>query len=103
MPRSIFRSMRSEPGSIGTMAIRAASAGSRKRLRLINRVPPSRGSNTNVQTQFPSSDRHASTRSDSTRSIVIRVGAQAERVTDLRVLELRQDAGGAVHVEPQQV
>src|SRR4051794_9984338 len=73
IPRSILLSMRSDPGSIGSMARRAPSAGSRKRLRLINRVPPSRGSNTNVQTQFPSSERHARTRSDSTRSILIRL------------------------------
>src|SRR4051794_12585030 len=100
MPRSIFRSMRSDPGSIGSMAMRAPSAGSRKRLRLTNRVPPSRGSNTNVQTQFPSSERHASTPLGLHSIHSHSVGAQAERVTDLRVLELRKDAGRAAHVEP---
>lgn len=39
MPRSILLCMTGEPGSIGTMPRRAARFGSRKRLRLINRLP----------------------------------------------------------------
>ncbi len=38
IPCNIFRSIRSEPGSIGGMPMRAAIVGSRKRLRLISRV-----------------------------------------------------------------
>jgi hypothetical protein len=40
MPRSIFRSITSEAGSIGSIPRRAIAVGSRNRLRLINRVPP---------------------------------------------------------------
>ena len=53
IPRSIFRSMSSEAGSIGIMPIRAPSVGSRKRLRLIRRVEPPCSVRTNVQTQLP--------------------------------------------------
>jgi hypothetical protein len=47
------RSITSEPGSIGNIAIRAASEGRRKRFRLIKRVVPPRPTSTNVQAQFP--------------------------------------------------
>ncbi len=72
IPYNIFRSMSSEAGSIGIMPIRAAKVGSRKRLRLISRVEPLRSSRTSVQTQLPSSERQASTRSGSTRPTRIR-------------------------------
>ena len=61
IPSSILRSITSEPGSIGSIPMRAISVGSRNRLRLMRRVRPSRSSSTNVQTQLPSSDRQART------------------------------------------
>lgn len=51
----------SEPGSIGNMPIRAASVGSRNRLRLISLLVPSPPESPNAQTQLPSSERQAST------------------------------------------
>ena len=68
IPRSIFRSITSEAGSIGAMPSRATSVGSLNRLRLISRVAPSCSSSTNDQTQLPSDDRQASTRVRSVRA-----------------------------------
>ena len=95
--------MTSEAGSIGTMPRRAARVGSRKRLRLISRVEPSRASRMNVQTQLPSSERQARTCSGSTRSTPHPVRPVADRVAEPRVLELGQDPVGAVHVEAEEV
>src|SRR4029079_16116505 len=106
-------------GSIGIIPMRSRSLGSRKRLRLISLVLPACSRRTNVQTQLPSSDRHASTRSGSTRSTRMRfapqprtspppggwhaVRAVAEELPDVRVVEVGQPLVGAVHVEAEQV
>ena len=103
MPRNILRSITREPGSIGNMPMRARRVGRRKRLRLISRVVSSCSSRTNVQIQLPSSERQASTCGGSTRARRIRFGAKADRVADLRMLELRQDAVDTVHVEAEKV
>ena len=68
MPSSIFRSITSEPISIGSIPIRDASVGSRNRLRLMSLVRPARSSSTKVHTQLPSAERQARTRSCSRRS-----------------------------------
>ena len=67
----------SEPGSIGNMPIRAASVGSRNRLRLISLLVPSPPESTNAQTQLPSSERQARAWSGSTRASRIRLEPKA--------------------------
>ena len=77
--------------------------GQPKRLRLIEPRLSVAFASTNVQTQLPSSERHASTWPGSTRSRRMRFCAEADRVAQLGLLKLGQDPVGAVHVEPEQV
>ena len=103
MPRSIWRSMTSEAGSMRNISARAGSVGSRKRLRLIRRVPTALGTSTKDHTQLPSSERQAR---DTLRFHALDphpVGSVAEHITDHRMLERRQHVIDAVHVKTEEV
>ena len=106
IPRSILRSITSEPGSIASIARRPPSEPpTRMRLRLSSRVPPCCSSRTNVQTQAPSSERDESTRSGSrisTRMPIAPFGLRSTSPTS-RCWKLGQDLLGAVHLEAEQV
>ena len=95
--------MTSDAGSIGTIPTFAASEGSRKRLRLINRV----SSVVLVEHEAPDpvavfgTGREHAAGLDAFEAHAVR--AVAERVADLRMLVLGQDAVRAVHVQAEQV
>ncbi len=95
--------MMSEPGSIGSMPMRAASVGRRKRLRLISLVVPSRlfeNERPNPVAVLGAPSKHV-LGLDALDPHSVR--AKPDRVSDLGLLELRQDAVDAVHVEAEQV
>jgi hypothetical protein len=94
--------MMSELGSIGIISILSLSLGSRKRLRLISRVPPACSCSTNVQDPVAVGGLRRENVHRLDQREAHPVAAVAEAVADLRVLIVGQHMVGAVHVEAEQ-